>query len=235
MDETKILIVDDSEYFVELLKVFLKRTSSIVLAASGGSAALKLVTDEKPDLILLDLIMSEMDGEEFCQIIRSNPDTKEIPIIIITGALNLIDDEKCAQIACNDFMTKPVNRLDLLKMVKKYVPIFARNHIRVPIVTMINYSKGEEAFRGNAFYISEGGLFISGDEILCVGEKIKLNFTIEGIEPSIKAEGEVAWNTDEMKNSPITMTPGMGIRFTSIDDVYKDAIRKYINAGNYIS
>ena len=235
MDKKKILIVDDSDYFVELLKVFLKRTGTTVLTAGEGSAALKLVADEKPDLILIDLIMSAMDGEEFCRLVRSNPDSKDIPIVMITGALNLIDSEKSLQMGCNDFMTKPVSRLELLKMVKKYVPIMARDHVRVPIVAMINYSKGENEFRGNAFNLSEGGLFISGEEILCSGEKIKLNFSIEGIQASIEAEGEVVWNTDERKCTQVTQSPGMGVRFSYLDDDDRSAIRKYIKAGDYIT
>ncbi|MBE9504960.1 MAG: response regulator [Proteobacteria bacterium] len=235
MDEKKILIIDDSEYFVELLKVFLKRTGTTVLTAGAGSAALKLVADEKPDLILLDLIMSAMDGEEFCRLVRSNPESKDIPIVMITGALNLIDSEKSLQMGCNNFMTKPVDRLEFLKMVKMYVPIKARDYVRVPIVAMINYSKGEKEFRGTVFTISEGGLFISGEEMLSPGEKIKLNFSIEGIQVSIEADGEVVWNTEERKCTQVTRNSGMGVKFTSIDDDGRSAIRNYIKAGDYIS
>ena len=85
MAAPKILVVDDQPLNVQLLKRKLEREGLTVVAAYNGLEALELVAKDKPDLILLDVMMPDMDGIEVCQRLQSNEETRPIPVIFITA------------------------------------------------------------------------------------------------------------------------------------------------------
>ena len=85
MGAPKILVVDDQPINVQLLKRKLEREGMTVFTANSGQEALALVTAEKPDLILLDVMMPDMDGIEVCQHLQADDETRTIPVIFITA------------------------------------------------------------------------------------------------------------------------------------------------------
>lgn len=120
MERKKILIVDDADTILMMEKMILNKSYDLV-SAKNGEEAVALALSERPDLILLDVVMPKMDGFQACKQIRQQPSTSSIPIIMVTtrgGA----QDIKCAfQSGCNDYVTKPINTLELLSKVKNYV------------------------------------------------------------------------------------------------------------------
>ncbi len=123
MNVKKILLVDDVKFFLELQKSFLKRTNCEILTASNGTEGVELAKKERPDLILMDLYMPEMNGDEACKAIKSDPELKDIPLIMVTKAGE--DDEKgrCLLAGCDEFVTKPINRVTLLDKVRNFVKL----------------------------------------------------------------------------------------------------------------
>ncbi|HLD45794.1 MAG TPA: response regulator, partial [bacterium] len=121
-DETqsvpKILVVDDNETNVELICMHLKPYNYDIRKAYDGDQAIKMIIQEEPDLILLDLMMPKISGYEVCQQIKSNPKTALIPIIIITALRELEDKIKAMELGADDFLIKPFNKLELLTRVK---------------------------------------------------------------------------------------------------------------------
>lgn len=116
---SKVLVVDDNLQNLELLEAYLEELPSVTtLRAANGMEALQKVADEKPDLILLDIMMPKMSGFEVCKKIKSDPATQDIPIIMVTALQDLSDVERGVEVGTNDFLTKPVNRVDLLERVK---------------------------------------------------------------------------------------------------------------------
>lgn len=116
---SKVLVVDDNMQNLELLEAYLEELPSVtILRASNGMEALQKVAAEKPDLILLDIMMPKMSGYEVCKKIKSDPATQDIPIIMVTALQDLSDVERGVEVGTNDFLTKPVNRVDLLERVK---------------------------------------------------------------------------------------------------------------------
>ena len=116
---SKVLVVDDNLQNLELLEAYLEELPSVTtLRAANGMEALQKVADEKPDLILLDIMMPKMSGFEVCKKIKSDPATQDIPIIMVTAPQALPDVERGVEVGTNDFLTKPVNRVDLLERVK---------------------------------------------------------------------------------------------------------------------
>jgi len=102
-----ILIVDDTTENLQLLSNILKESGYKVRPATSGKLALQAVEAQKPDLILLDIKMPEMNGYEVCTILKSNPDTKDIPILFISALNDINDKLKAFQAGGLDYITKP--------------------------------------------------------------------------------------------------------------------------------
>lgn len=116
---SKILIVDDNAQNLELLEAYLEDLPGCtVIHATNGMETLQKVAADPPDLILLDIMMPRMSGFEVCKKLKSDEKTKDIPIIMVTALHELADIERGVEVGTNDFITKPVNRVDLLTRVR---------------------------------------------------------------------------------------------------------------------
>jgi len=105
-----ILVVDDVPRNLQLLAALLKEENKYeVAAATSGAAALKIVDNVLPDLILLDVMMPGMDGFEVCQKLKASPSTRDIPVIFLTAKAGLKDIVKGFQLGGVDYKTKPYN------------------------------------------------------------------------------------------------------------------------------
>ncbi|QDV89253.1 Response regulator PleD [Phycisphaerae bacterium RAS2] len=114
-----ILIVDDNAQNLELLEAYLEELPSArVLTATSGQDALAKVASDKPDLMLLDIMMPKMSGFEVCKKIKADPATKDIPVILVTALHEMGDQERGVEMGADDFLTKPVNRVDLIARIQ---------------------------------------------------------------------------------------------------------------------
>ncbi len=118
MELQKILVVDDTEINIEILNELLNETYA-VLSAIDGEFALEIARDDKPDLILLDIMMPEMDGLEVCRRLKESEITKEIPVIFITAKTDEETIEEAYRVGGVDYVTKPFKPRELLVRVKK--------------------------------------------------------------------------------------------------------------------
>ncbi len=109
----KVLIVDDDPVSLALMKGFLLKQDHVPILARSGAEALELARDERPDLILLDVIMPEMDGYQICRILKADPVTADIPIIFCTAADQTDDVVRGLELGADDYVTKPVNEQEL--------------------------------------------------------------------------------------------------------------------------
>jgi two-component system, OmpR family, alkaline phosphatase synthesis response regulator PhoP len=121
--ESKILVVDDNEQNLELLVAYLETLECSVLTAVDGVDALEKISAEKPDMILLDIMMPRMSGFEVCRKIKADPTTRDIPVIMVTALNELTDIERGVESGTDDFITKPVNRLELTTRVKSLLRV----------------------------------------------------------------------------------------------------------------
>lgn len=118
-----ILVVDDTPDSLLLMRELLKDTYNVKVANSGDRA-LKLVTLEAPpDLILLDIMMPRMSGYEVCSQLKADPAQRGIPVLIVTALNEPGDIEKAVNAGCDDFLTKPVNRLELRTRVRSLLRV----------------------------------------------------------------------------------------------------------------
>lgn len=121
MEKYKILVVDDEPDVVEFLERTLKTEGFDVITAYDGISALDLVSAEKPDLVLLDIMMPMMSGYEVCQQIKSNPQTQSIPVICITSAHSHEARAHSFQVGAVDVITKPFYPSELIARIKRFL------------------------------------------------------------------------------------------------------------------
>src|SRR6516164_2325412 len=118
----KILYVEDNEDNVYMLKNRLSRAGFTVIIATDGTQGVAVAASEQPDLILMDLTLPDIRGEEATQRIKADPITKQIPIIALTANAMASDKEKALTAGCDDFDTKPVDMPRLLEKIEALKP-----------------------------------------------------------------------------------------------------------------
>jgi CheY-like chemotaxis protein len=122
-DPGRILVVDDNEQNLELLVEYMRTLGCEVDTAADGVEALEQVENTQPDLILLDVMMPRMSGFEVCRKLKTDPATRDIPIVMVTALNEMGDIERGVECGTDDFITKPVNRLELLTRVKSLLRV----------------------------------------------------------------------------------------------------------------
>lgn len=113
-----VLIVDDNLQNLELLQVYLEDMNCQTVPAHDGLEALEIIAKRPPDLILLDVMMPKMSGFEVCKRLKNDPKTQDIPVIMVTALNEFGDIERGINSGTDDFLSKPVNKLELLTRVK---------------------------------------------------------------------------------------------------------------------
>jgi CheY-like chemotaxis protein len=121
----RVLIVDDEPVNQELLEAFLIGCDYDLDFAADGVESLEKVKSFEPDLVLLDVMMPKMSGFEVCEQIKSNPETAGIMALMVTALGELGDVERAVKVGCDDYLSKPVNKAELLKRVENMLKLRA--------------------------------------------------------------------------------------------------------------
>ncbi|MDD2586453.1 MAG: response regulator transcription factor [Syntrophomonadaceae bacterium] len=118
MPNNKILVVDDETYIVELVKFNLEKEGYRVVVAFDGVSALKIVQNEPPELIILDIMLPKMDGLEVCRTLKQDPNYNSIPIIMLTAKGEEIDTVLGLEMGADDYIKKPFSPREMVARVK---------------------------------------------------------------------------------------------------------------------
>lgn len=123
ISSSRVLIADDIPQNRELLEACLADEGYEILMAGNGSEAMEMVESRQPDLILLDIMMPRMSGYEVCAQLKQSAETRQIPVLMVTALNEPGDIEKAVNAGCDDFLTKPVNRLELRTRVRSLLRV----------------------------------------------------------------------------------------------------------------
>jgi two-component system cell cycle response regulator len=123
LKDCTVLLVDDNEQNLELLHAYVEDLGCKLLTARDGMEALESVSKHLPDLVLLDVMMPRMSGFQVCSRLKGDPATRAIPIIMVTALNEVSDVERAVESGADDFLTKPVNRLELLTRVRALLKV----------------------------------------------------------------------------------------------------------------
>ena len=121
MTRRKILLVDDSSTILMMEKFILRNGPYEIVTATNGEEGVLKAAEQMPDLILLDVIMPKMGGFEACRLLRSNRATSTIPIIMVTTRGEAANVEAGWANGCTDYVTKPINAIELLAKVRNFL------------------------------------------------------------------------------------------------------------------
>lgn len=225
METKKLLLVDDVELFLHLERTILKRKTFSINTAKSGAEALEKARSIKPDLILLDMFMPDLNGDEVCRALKTNKETSSIPIIIVTMDSKMGSKEKCIEAGCDGFIYKPINKDILIATVEEHLGIRKRCFRRVPtrLECDIRGSKGETT--AWIYNLSQTGAFVTMDREPEMDSEQELEFTLPCANKTICTSGRVRWLGRLEKDGPF----GFGVEFTSIDEEQKSTIRAFID------
>lgn len=175
MAKGKILVVDDEEHILELIRYNLDAAGYDVIEASDGDDAVKNAINEVPDLILLDLMLPGKDGYDVCRELRSNGKTKSVPIIMLTAKSEEIDKILGLELGADDYITKPFSVRELMARVK---------------AVLRRYTKSDES--SEKFVFGDIEADFENHSVICAGEKIELTLKeFELLEVLVKNRGKI--------------------------------------------
>ena len=136
LPQSTVLIVDDNPQNVELLQAFLESLPVKLVSAVDGLDALRKVEEHNPDLILLDIMMPQMSGFQVCRKLKGDPKTRDIQVLMVTALNELGDIEQANECGTDDFVSKPVNKIELLTRVKSLLRV---RHLKSELERALTY------------------------------------------------------------------------------------------------
>jgi CheY-like chemotaxis protein/Tfp pilus assembly protein PilZ len=218
MDMPTILLVDDTKLLLEIEKSFLEKSPVRVLTATNGEEALKILSKERPDLVILDQNMPIMNGATCCAAIRRDPDLRNIPVLMISSAVSREDREMYSRVGCTGFMAKPLDRQRFLSEVRAYLPAVERREPRVPCRTAVSIESAGMSFAGTSENISLKGMFVATSYRATFNDQIALQFRLPGAHDTCwtTVKGRVAWINSVRRQPNQLLPPGFGVEFLEI-------------------
>lgn len=229
MSPLKILLVDDIELLLELEKTFFHRQGVTLLAARDGLEAIDLVRAERPQLVFMDMYMPRLGGDEACQLIKSDPELRATPVVMVTNSGREEDAERCRRAGCDEVIFKPINRRQFLETARHFLNIMTRSSPRVEARFQVHYGNTPVRLLDNfSINLGSGGLFLETAEPLAEGSPLYLEFQLPGRSAPIRCDGRVAW-----VNSPTTppkpaLPGGVGVQFTDLGLADLGLIRQFV-------
>ena len=120
MTSRRVLVIDDSNTIRRSAEIFLKQGSHEVMLAEDGFDALAKVNDAQPDLICCDILMPRLDGYQTCAIIKRNEKYSSIPVVMLSSKDGVFDKARGRMVGCQDYLTKPFTKDQLLQAVQQF-------------------------------------------------------------------------------------------------------------------
>ncbi len=121
MNERKVLVVDDEENIIQILEFSIEAEGYEVITALNGEEAIKKARKEQPNLIILDIMMPKVDGYEVCRVLKANPLTKKIPVILLTAKGREIDKRLGFEVGASDYIVKPFSPSKLIDKINEHL------------------------------------------------------------------------------------------------------------------
>lgn len=118
-----ILVADDNPQILELLEAYLDPLGVRIVTAHDGQETLEIVETEHPDLLLLDIMMPKRSGFEVCRMLKDDPRYRDMPIVMVTALNEVGDLERAKESGADDYLTKPVNKAELLDRVENLLKV----------------------------------------------------------------------------------------------------------------
>lgn len=217
MFKAKILLADDAKIFLDIEKDFLRFSPVQIFTAYNGLVALEMARAERPDLVVLDAQMPQMDGVTCCAAIKKDPLIRKVPVLITTTSSSQDDIVRYRDAGCDAIVHKPLHRRQFLDMLHAYLPVIERREPRVTCRMPVTIENDAGSFEGVCHDITMNGLFVATDRDVEARSEIVVSFRLPTAGDSITvARGRVAWRNSAAQRKKATLPPGFGVEFMEI-------------------
>jgi twitching motility two-component system response regulator PilG len=227
--KSKILIVDDVNFFLDIQRKMLHRVDCEILTAKSGLEALRTIKKKKPQLVLLDYNMPDLNGDKACEILKNDPRYCDIPIIIVSSDHSSSAQELCQKAGADYYMTKPIDQSEFIEAISKLLKLRSSLYYPRALLRSEVYTRIEgEVKRFMSVDISLTGIYLESTKPLAVNETVTLHFTIPVPRRDIKVMGRVSRVVTEKDMLKYGFFPGMALEFINLDLEDRRYIEKYI-------
>jgi CheY-like chemotaxis protein len=222
----RILIVDDVELFIQFQISLLGSRNFDIHTARTGAEGLEKARSLKPDLILLDMFMPDMNGDDVCRTLKKDPQTSGIPVVIISSGSAEASRSATLAAGCDGLLYKPVRKDVLMSVVKQLLGTNERQLPRVFIRLSCIVEMGGEQFEATIHSLGAGGAFLRTDRNTIAGDIMQIRFTIPGNERQVVIRSAaVVWSRHDETTAP----EGCGVSFLNADKESWEAVHRFVN------
>lgn len=224
MVKKRILLVDDVKLFLQLGKTMLTRKNMEVDLATSGTEALEKTVQNPPDLIFLDLYMPDMNGDEVCRKLRTDPRTACIPVVILSSEGDEEIISSCFSAGCDDYITKPI-RMDILQNVlERHLEVRARRHVRAKVNIPCRLLKNKDRWDALMLSLSPYGAFVRVKPLPFPETIYTIAFDLPGMEESMEVDALPRWTRKHTEDSP----EGSGFEFQNVGEEKFQRIGRFV-------
>ncbi|MBE0501038.1 MAG: response regulator [Desulfuromonadales bacterium] len=225
----KVLLVDDVEFIVDVMRGYLKRTPVETISASNGKEALDQALLHWPDLIIMDVSMPTMGGEEACRTIKSHPKLQKTPVLLTYDPNRDPSSDELMKCGCDGVIEKPLARENFLTITHQRLFHLDRLERRAPCQMTVEFSIGGETRQGLGVDISRNGLYIEFREPIKEKANVDVTFLLATIcNKPVSAKGRIIWINQGHPRPNLGVVQGFGIEFRIISEESRAIINRYL-------
>jgi uncharacterized protein (TIGR02266 family) len=218
LDRKIILLADGGGLAGEWRRAFSCGEPWVLLTATTGVEAYEAAALERPDLIVMSVLLPELNGVECCRRLKAHPELQNIPVVLVAHEAGCEELERCRLAGCDDLLLGAIDQQRFADLCRKHLQGDRRVALRVPVQMTVRYGVGadQRKLSDYSLNLSTGGLFIETQHPPPINTPLTLEFNLPGRHISVRCRGRVAWlNLPGRKLQP-ALPAGMGVQFLDL-------------------
>ncbi len=223
--ERTILLVDDAAMFRELGATFLARAGRVVTARCGEEA-LEIAHALHPDVMVVDLFMPGIDGDEVCRAVKLDPELSDIPVVMLVGVDDPREWGRAVRAGADDVLAKPISRVVLNQTVQRFMRGKTPQGLpRIPLDSAVQLRVNGDVALGRVRNLSRGGVFVETRRELVDQSEVGLQFVLPETDTELDPTARVVWHRGR---SAMENLDGFGMRFVDISSALVRKLEDYV-------
>ena len=224
MANKRILLVDDVKLFLQLGKALLARSDTLVETAESGIEAIDKAFRSPPDIVFLDLLMPDMNGDEVCRTLKNDPRTKSLPVVMVSSDGKPETLSLCFAAGCDDFVTKPIKAEILHSVMERHLQERTRRFERAKTDIPCGLFCGGEKREAHLLCLSPYGGFVKVSPLPYPETLYILDFKLPGDRDRLQVEALPRWARKVSEDSQ----EGSGFEFQNIEEGQYERIGRFV-------
>lgn len=225
----KILLVDDLDFLIEMEKEFLDQTPADIITAACGKDALRIIREERPQLVYLDTSLPDISGAECCRLIKGDQHLRQTPIVLIFDSEKEIAVNAMEFIGCDEVLAKPLKRKAFLNCGYRFLSGVERRNKRIPCHIPIHCQFEHNFLVSSAIDVSTNGVYVKSPIPVLPGSDITVSFSLPDGDKVIEGHGRIAWVNQGTQRGNMNMPQGFGVDLLEISPAGLFYLSNFVN------